>query len=136
MNTLLLLSSAVLFLGLLNLWLWTWRRLRHVQLADYSTSSPVQLSHQVTALNAGAIGLGERLLRIEQDLKNLNQRLEQFELHADSRVSYTQAINLAKRGADFNELMEVCDLSRTEAELLVRMHQYNDAEVQQASHRH
>lgn len=122
MFALFVITSIVFLLGLFNLWLWMRRQLKNP--SSYSFAIPEnQLSSDVTALNAGAIGLGERLLKIERELKNMRERLEQVEMSAEGHASYEQAVYLVKRGMEANEIMQVCDLSQTEAELLVLMNQ-------------
>lgn len=121
MNALLVLISAVLFLAMINLLLWQHKKNRRVTVSQPKSSSN-QMSHDLAALNAGSIGLGERLLRIERNQKILAQKIEQLELHNSSDSSYSQAINLVKQGINKQDLMETCELSETEAGLLMVMH--------------
>lgn len=132
MFALYLITTVVFFLGLLNLWLWTRRQLSQPQSNSTRANPRQQLSSEVSALNAGAIGLGERLLKIERGLNALRQRLEQIELNEQGSSTYSQAINLVKRGTTAQELMQICDLSESEAELLIMMHQQHENNNQSA----
>jgi len=121
MNALLVITSSVLFLALINLLLWHRKKIRH--LSEFNSfKNPARLSSDVAALSAGSIGLGERLLKIERNQKLLAQRLEQLELHASGNGSYSQAINLVKQGINKEDLMATCELSEGEAGLLLMMH--------------
>ena len=120
MNALLILTSAILFFALINLWLW--HRKKISQLSKTNLSSPDKISSDLVALNAGSIGLGERLLRIERNQKLLADRLEQVELHDRNNSGYNQAIRLIKQGMSKNDLISSCELSEAEAGLLMMMH--------------
>jgi len=121
MNALLILTSAILFFALINLWLW--HRKKISQLSKTNLSSPDKISSDLVALNAGSIGLGERLLRIERNQKLLADRLEQVELHDRNNSGYNQAIRLIKQGMSKNDLISSCELSEAEAGLLMMMHE-------------
>lgn len=120
MNALLVLTSAILFLALINLWLWHRRKIS--QFSKSVSSTPEKLSSDLAALNAGSIGLGERLLRIERNQKLLADRLEQVEQHDRGNSGYNQAIRLIKQGMSKNDLISSCELSEAEAGLLMMMH--------------
>lgn len=120
MNALLVLTSAILFLALINLWLW--HRRKFAQFLHSSGSTPGKISSDLAALNAGSIGLGERLLRIERNQKILADRLQQLELHDRNNATYNQAINLIKQGINKKDLISSCELSEAEAGLLMMMH--------------
>lgn len=132
MNALLVIISCVLFLALINMWLWQRKKLQDY--AAHPRSSSDRVSNDLAALNAGSIGLGERLLRIERNQKLLAQRLEQIELHDRTSASYNQAITLIKQGINKQDLMETCDLSEAEAGLLMMMHHHKKTARSGLSH--
>jgi len=121
MNALLVITSSVLFLALINLLLWHRKKIRNLSESSPHHSS-TRMTSDLAALSAGSIGLGERLLKIERNQKLLAQRLEQLELHASGNGSYSQAINLVKQGINKEDLMATCELSEGEAGLLMMMH--------------
>ena len=133
MNALLVLISSVLFLALINLAVWHLKKIRSFKISHHH-SSPGQFSSDLAALNAGSIGLGERLLRIERNQKLLAQKLEQIELHSGNNASYSQAINLVKQGINKEDLMSACELSETEAGLLMVMHKNKKQRKSQVRH--
>ncbi|MDH5518798.1 MAG: DUF2802 domain-containing protein [Gammaproteobacteria bacterium] len=122
MNALLVLTSISLLLAMVNLHLWHRRKLKSLSISALQPPLSNRMSNDLAALNAGSIGLGERLLKIERNQKLLAQRLEQLELHANGSASYSQAINLVKQGINKQDLMATCELSESEAGLLMMMH--------------
>jgi len=132
MNALLVITSSVLFLALVNLLLWHRKKIR--LLSESSPQNSSRLSSDLAALSAGSIGLGERLLKIERNQKLLAQRLEQLELHASGNGSYSQAINLVKQGINKEDLMATCELSEGEAGLLMMMHKKKNQNKRQVRH--
>ena len=121
MNALLVITSIILFLAIINLQLWHRRKARNLSVQQTLPESSCFTS-DLAALNAGSIGLGERLLKIERNQKLLAQRVEQLELHANGNASYSQAISLVKQGINKQDLMATCELSEGEAGLLMMMH--------------
>jgi sulfate adenylyltransferase subunit 1 (EFTu-like GTPase family) len=133
MNALLVITSIILFLAIINLHLWHRRKAKNFPVQHIQAESTCFTS-DLAALNAGSIGLGERLLKIERNQKLLMQRLEQLELHANGNASYSQAINLVKQGINKQDLMATCELSEGEAGLLLMMHKKKKQRKSQFSH--
>ena len=133
MNALLVLISLTMFLALISLSLRHQKKIRILK-KSHPQSSSSQFSNDLAALNAGSIGLGERLLRIERNQKLLAQKLEQLELHSGNNASYSQAINLVKQGINKEDLMSTCELSETEAGLLMVMHKNRKQRKSQLRH--
>ncbi|MEJ2344744.1 MAG: DUF2802 domain-containing protein [Gammaproteobacteria bacterium] len=79
------------------------------------------LQEDVRALCAGAVGVDERMARLEQRARRLTERQEQIELRDSGDRLYAQAVRMVEKGAGVDELVSVCGLSRGEAELMVRM---------------
>ncbi|MDH5424939.1 MAG: DUF2802 domain-containing protein [Gammaproteobacteria bacterium] len=131
MNALLVITSIILFLAMINLQLWHSRKARRFLVQNPGSN---RVASDLVALNAGSIGLGERLLKIERQQKLLIQRLEQLELHANGNASYTQAINLVKQGINKEDLMATCELSEGEAGLLLMMHKKKKQQKSQFRH--
>ncbi len=80
-----------------------------------------QSQSDVRALCTGAVGVGRRLNRIEAKLRIQNERQDKLELNEPSLQVYGQATRMAKKGADLDELVNTCGLSRGEAELIVML---------------
>lgn len=93
-----------------------------------------QLDVQINALRAqlatevsGALSVNGRQLTLERDIDHLRHRQDQLELRMADAQTYGQAEQLVKRGADMDELISTCGLSRGEAELVMRMHRFREA---------
>lgn len=90
---------------------------------------PAQLQSDLRALVNSAVQVGKRLRRMELQVKLLQQRQEELGVRQDKmaqveahEAGYDQAVKLARKGASVEELMEICNLSRGEAELIAMMH--------------
>lgn len=101
------------------------RQLRELKTTVASMERFVALNAEVyQGLSAGALGQGQNLARLRQDLSQLKDRIEQI-ANSDtsgSSSSFNKAIRLARGGRDSDELMETCGLSRVEADLIVMLH--------------
>ena len=80
------------------------------------------LRNDVRALCAGAVGLGERVSRIDERSRRIHERQEQLEMRDPGDRSYAQAIRMVQNGATVDEIIKVCEISRGEADLLMMMH--------------
>lgn len=87
----------------------------------------LELRQDVRGLCAGAVGLDERIARIEQTGRRLKERQEQLELRDQGERLYSQAIRMVHKGCGVDELVSVCGLSPNEAELIIRMHSVDQA---------
>ena len=104
------------------------------RIANLATQQPNH-GAELEELRSGVIGIGQRVLQLEQRLQNieLNQQalaseLEQLTEHQqkiqlfdpDSRL-YNRAMKMVQLGA-LEEVMNECELPRAEAELLINLH--------------
>ena len=80
-----------------------------------------QMEQELGALCSAAVGAGEHVVKLEQKVKRIIERQNLLELRASSDRPYTQASQLVHRGANIEELVDSCGLTRGEAELLVMM---------------
>ncbi len=127
MNVLVLLISTILFAASLSIWMWTRKRLEIFEQQIQQQQKPEQVFDEITALNAGSIGLGGRVLKLEKELQLLAAHLDEIHSQVQSNTPYAHAINLAQKGSTPEDIMELCDISRNEAELLLMMHRKNQA---------
>jgi hypothetical protein len=81
-----------------------------------------QLDAGLTAVVAGAGGQDRRVGHTEQRLHDLLRRLEGLEEQQRTSRPYDEAIRLVRQGAGAERLMEELGLSRSEAELLIKLH--------------
>lgn len=127
MNVLVILISTILFAASLSIWMWTRKRLDafEQQIKKQHTSSHV--NSEITALNAGSIGMGGRFIVLEKELHALSTRMDELHAQIQSNTPYGHAISLAQRGSSPEEIVELCNISHNEAELLLMMHKRNQA---------
>lgn len=85
-----------------------------------------KLENDLRALSAGAVGVDQRIGRLEQRARRIRERQEQLEMRDNSRP-YDQAIRMVHKGTNVEEIMAVCELSRGEAELIQMMHSMDKA---------
>jgi len=80
---------------------------------------------ELNANSSGSIGLGQRLLILEKQMKELKSRHQDMvSFGSDDKYqkrTYKQASQLALMGATIDELKNSCELSHGEAELLSHM---------------
>jgi len=113
---------------LFGLLLWgLWHRQRRAQQQVERTLQTVQTD--LRALCNAAVTVGDRVKQLERHIgqlareqKELGERQEQLGQSEPEEQSYAQAIKLAHKGAGVEELMDICGLSRGEAELVTMMH--------------
>lgn len=88
-----------------------------------------QLQADLEELRAGVIGVGQRVLLMqEQQQQLLEQQTEIQEQQQAIALSdpeskiYSRAVKMVELGADLEEIMRECELPRAEAELLYNLH--------------
>lgn len=127
MNALVLLLACLMFAGALSIMVWTRKRIEFLEKNLRSSTAPDQVADELTALNAGTIGMGGRFLKLERDLQALSTRLDDIQTQIQSNTPYGHAIVLAQKGISVEEIVELCGISLNEAQLLMMMHQRKQA---------
>ena len=121
MNALVILLSSLLFVASLAVLFWARRHLLDME-QRLQKQYPQQFVDEITALNAGTVGLGGRFLKLEKELQNLANQVDELRSQTQRNTPYAQAIQLAQKGNDVAAIMELCDISYNEAQLIVMMH--------------
>ena len=80
-----------------------------------------QLEQELGALCNASVGAGEHVLRLEHQMQRILERQNDLEMRAVGERPYNQASQLVNKGANIDELVDTCGLTRGEAELLVMM---------------
>ncbi len=80
------------------------------------------LSHELQSMTSAAYGVGKRISQLAGQLRELDDRQEEFDLKDQGSHSMQQAIALVHKGATVEELVENCEMSVGEAELLIMVH--------------
>jgi hypothetical protein len=115
--------ASVLILTLFG-WLFAWynqRQLNKVkqQLVKLETT----LRAELTSVNSGAIGIGQRIIVAEKKLGDLEAVQDNQQHSNPENRPYLEAAALVEQGADASQLMEQCGLSEAEANLITMMKQ-------------
>ena len=112
---------AVVVIGLLMMAAVVMRRRQLKRVADREAALQA-LRTDLGAMCTSVAGFGERLVRIEQQLRSVADRQDQLELRPGGERSYAHAIRMVQKGAEVDELVASCGINRGEAELLLRVH--------------
>jgi hypothetical protein len=92
------------------------RQLRGLQAALKSRCDI--LGRELHATASTGMGAGQRLVACERQLYELRTTIEEMRQNDPLRVSYDEAARLVDLGADIDDLMNTCGISRPEAELV------------------
>lgn len=76
------------------------------------------LGRELHATTSGSVGVGQRLVTCERQLHELRTTLDEMRQNDPLRISYDEASRLVDLGADIDDLMNTCGISRPEAELV------------------
>ena len=85
------------------------------------------IQNDVRALTTAAVSMGERVLEIERRQRRLAERQDQLDIYESANQPYEHAIRMAQNGTSIDELVNMCGLSRNEAELIHMMHRFDKA---------
>ena len=121
MNALVILVSCLLFFSSLVVLLLAHKKVAEIE-RRLQQQYPQHFVDEITALNAGTVGMGGRFLKLEKELQALSTQLDVLRAQTQRNTPYAQAITLAQRGHDVKSIMELCDVAYNEAQLIVMMH--------------
>jgi hypothetical protein len=79
------------------------------------------LGRELHATTSGSMGVGQRLVACERQLHELRITMEEMRQNDPLRISYDEASRLVDLGADIDDLMNTCGISRPEAELVTAL---------------
>ena len=127
MNALVLLIAVLLFAASLSLWIWTRKRLQEFSLQIHQQVCSEQVFDQISAINAGSIGMGGRFLKLQKEMQMLSARLDDLQSQIHRSTPHAHAVNLAQKGSSAQEIMELCGISLSEAELILMMNRHGRA---------
>ena len=80
------------------------------------------LGRELHAISSGSMGVGRRVVACEKYLHQLQGSVDELRHNDPARVSYDEASRLVGLGADIEDLMDTCGISRPEAELVSALH--------------
>ena len=91
---------------------------RIARLRQQLRDSSENLVRELHATSSGSIGVGNRVIACERQLHELRAQFDEMRQNDPLRVSYDEASRLVDLGADVDDLMNTCGISRPEAELV------------------
>lgn len=121
--------------------LWQQRRQSEERIALSLQSALAQdqlqlLSAELEEIRSGLIGIGQRVLAVEQQQRVLSQQVaeildsqlqlaeqqQKIDMFDPESKLYSRAMKMVQLGAPLEEVMRECELPRAEAELLYNLH--------------
>lgn len=131
----LLILFPVLLLAAVMVWVWSQFNKQQAQLQVLTAQlesvqqQKASLQTETEELRAGVIGVGQRVLviqeqqqRIQQELAELQEQQQALALSDPESKIYSRAVKMVELGADLEEIIRECELPRAEAELLFNLH--------------
>lgn len=114
-------AHGVVTLGLIAALIWLRQRFGARQQA--AETRIAALEEELRALSSTSIGVGRKLIGVDLRLQENEKRTQELALSDPVKVSYNEAGRLLELGADVDDLVANCGLSRPEAELIAALHQ-------------
>ncbi|GGI97263.1 DUF2802 domain-containing protein [Halopseudomonas pertucinogena] len=81
-----------------------------------------KLSQKLAEYQQSNIRMGEEVLALREKLNQLENKQQRLEQQDVQTMPYNQASRLVSMGASLDDLMQACGLSRSEAELMLKLH--------------
>lgn len=100
-------------------------RIQHEQQARLDARID-KLGQKLAEYQQSNIRMGEELLSLREKLGQLENRQQRVEQQDVQGIPYNQASRLVQMGASTDDLMQACGLSRSEAELMLKLHSQRD----------
>lgn len=95
--------------------------LNHQRKLNGQIKQTLKLQEEMTALLSCERGMGERIKQQQRFIRNMEDRQDKLEIEDAGTTSYKQAMALLRKGVSADELVDACDMSRGELELLSRI---------------
>ncbi len=119
--------ATVLLAGSLTLLLLNLFLLRRYRNRKADSEMVKSLQRDLRALTSAAVGMGERVLKVERHQRQLAERQEHMDIFEPANQPYENAIRMVQQGAKAEDLIKNCGLSTSEAELISIMHRLDKA---------
>ncbi len=95
---------------------------RHAQQQAHTEARLDELVQTLAEYQQGNIRMGEELIALRDKLSRMENRQQRFEQQDVQAMPYNQATRLVAMGASLDDLMQSCGLTRSEAELMLKLH--------------
>ena len=95
---------------------------RHAEQQAHTEARLDKLVQTLAEYQQSNIRMGEELIALRDKLTRMENRQQRFEQQDVQAMPYNQATRLVTMGASLDDLMQSCGLSRSEAELMLKLH--------------
>lgn len=116
----LIIAAVIIAVISLGIAIGLWRRLRQHRMRHQALIDV--LRNEIQAMTSGSIGMGKRLVEIEQRLNHTAEKQLELANRDPGVLAYNQAARLMEMGADVDDLVKDCGIGRPEAELMALLH--------------
>lgn len=82
----------------------------------------LQLGKQIDRVNHGAIGVGQRLRNVERRLNVTAEKQSELALDHSDSLPYTKAQRMLDEGVEIDQILEQCNMSKAELQLMQLLH--------------
>ncbi|MBU6949852.1 DUF2802 domain-containing protein [Hahella sp. HN01] len=93
-----------------------------------------QMRDKLNMLSDSGIGVGRKVVSIDQRLKAAELKQKELQTMDVQKVSYNEAARLLSLGAEVEDLVKVCGLTRAEADLIKALHSSQTGAQRPARH--
>jgi hypothetical protein len=110
------------FIGLISVMsvIFSWISLRKITASKEAVEQELtEVLSELKAFKSSAMGIGKKVMNIERDLADTVEKQQDLEFSDPNSLPYNQASRLVQMGADVDDLMSSCGISKAEAELLM-----------------
>ncbi len=81
-----------------------------------------KVNEQLLMVSDSGKGVGRKVVALDQRLKATERKQKELEANDVQQVSYNEAVRLLSLGANVDDVMTTCGLSRAEADLIKVLH--------------
>ena len=124
MDNILLTTLVIIVIVIVGALVWLVQEHKRLR-QDYENliKSVERNSQDIAGLCSAAVTVDTKLSKVDQQAKNMLEKIDNFEQYEQQAGQpYQSAIQRVRNGAEVEELVTECGLSREEALLLIRMH--------------
>lgn len=89
----------------------------------------LKLKKDLRMVGAGAVGVGQRVNKMEDYIQRLSSRQDVAELKQGTIASYAHAAKIVEIGGNIEDVVEGCGLTHAEAELVAMLHRKPQQEL-------
>lgn len=124
MENILLVTLIVITIVIVGVLVWLFQELKKLKQEILTLSGNVERNNRdIAGLCSAAVSVDTQIIDNNERIKGIVEKVTDFEQHEQQLTQpYHDAIQRVRDGANTEELMQKCGLSREEAVLLIRLH--------------